>query len=358
MSTLSRDHKRSLISAPLQTLITAGVSFLTVYYLVRVGGVDTLGLWALGNLAVLYGAALVLGAHQKIARDFARGNRQEAITGLRSFSGGIFIVSAMVAIAVACSAFIPNLFGTFDALSIIVLVLSASFWTLGLLARGPALYLGQFSQSNLLEASSAVLAFLLTVMLTQFFGVGPMQIWLPFLARSLSLFLALVIAVRRQPEILQAFVPGIPNPSETARFLRTNAGTSALWLATSSRMVVLRTFFGAVLGPAALGLLDVAMRVPTLLVNGVSSGNQTLLVGLSAALREGESDRIISLLFGLAQILILINVPLLFGYAAYADVMFHILVGTDIEQLTLLTWLTTAWVGVTAINQITFWIVQ
>jgi O-antigen/teichoic acid export membrane protein len=181
---------------------------------------------------------------------------------------------------------------------------------------------------------------------------------LPFLARSFSLLFALLYATRSRPAIMKAFHPAPPDLIEISKFFRGNAGTSALWLATSSRMVVLRTFFGAALGPAALGLLDVAMRVPTLLVNGVSSGNQTLLVGLSAALRDNDTNRVTSLLSGLAQVLILLNVPLLFGYAAYADVMFHILVGTDVTQLTLLTWLTTAWVGVTAVNQLAFWIVQ
>lgn len=355
---LSRDHKRSLISGPIQTAVGAGSSLLSVYYLARVGGLDLIGVWSIGNLAILYGSALALGVHQMVARDLATDNYERGVGALRDYASMVWVATGICALG--CLGFALLSPGSLDLMaSSVILVLATGVWVLSILAKGPVLYLRRFSQNNLVECLCSISSVVSTVFFVHYFGPSLWAIWLPFLIRSLVLWVGLLVLIRDQPDILWAFLPTLPNISRLFALAKRGYGMAILWVATSSRMLVLRTGAGAVLGPPALGLLDVATRIPVLLVNGVSAGNQTLLVEMSTALRSSDSkDRVGELLTGLSQVILLINIPLIAVYCIYADLFLRVLLGVDPSTVRDMSWIASAWVSVTAINQLAYWTAQ
>jgi hypothetical protein len=141
---ISHDHRRSLISGPAQTLISAGSSLAAVYYLVRAGGLELLGLWSIGNLVILYGSAMALGVHQVVARDLATDRVEQGVDALTHYARLVWCImaGAVLLLLVLCVFLLQHWSILVGAA---ILVAAAGVWVLATLAKGPVLFLRRLS---------------------------------------------------------------------------------------------------------------------------------------------------------------------------------------------------------------------
>jgi O-antigen/teichoic acid export membrane protein len=371
---IRRDFLVSHIGGPLRVLLPTLVVLVTYPAILRQHGVAVLGVWSVLSSLLSYASLLDVGFVPLLTREIAGGavERDSArIDSWRKAAQAVYAVggAALIVVAAGVAWALTSLGVTLDGvysnagilLAVLLLLLATVFLLLAKLELSTfrALHRTYVEQWSLAAATIGTYA-------AGWIGIAlgrPLE-WLSLGAcLSYAAIFAISFRLSRKafPE-LWSRLSASRSPLEWAHvreLVRHGRDFFRLSLVFVLREPVFRLLLATSLGAAAVGVYDVANRVPMLIRELGVSGSTSLLASLSRAAAAGDRDLTRRLMRSALRFALLIGGSALALFAVSRELVLELWLGAPLPPLLSSAALVmTAWWGITLLNAPFYWLLQ
>ena len=373
---IERDIHASHLAGPIRVLLPTAVVFFTYPLLLRTSGIGVVGVWSILSSILTYAGLLDIGFTGLLTREMASGLRSDAearrIARWRAAAARVYLIGgvALVCVALSAAAVIaavrtaPVTSVYSDArllLSVIAMMIAAVL----MLMTKLELTVFRAHHQTYAEQWSTALSLVATYLL------GWVGILLGYPIEGLALgavfaygaawLIARRVGTRRFGDFFARMAEhrGSSTLADVRDLVDQGKHLFGLNVAFVLREPLFRLALGAGLGVAAVGIYDIANRVPMLIRELGAAGTPSLLPSIARLTRDKDRETARAMVTNALRYSLVLGGAGLAFFAVNRELLFRLWLGSHPPQgLAAAALVMTVWWGITLLNAPFFWMMQ
>jgi O-antigen/teichoic acid export membrane protein len=347
-ASINSNLRLSVLFGPLRMLVPAILNVILYALLVRFGGFQLVGTWATIQLVLYYLGVLDLGFGKLIQQQIASGNTSKIRLEEKYRLLILFYLCSGLVLVLLCYYLgdyllgISNMFGRWQTALMLIIVICAILAILCNLQSSILIGNHKLFFVQGIELLQAIMSFVIAIIgLYLGFPIGGLLIGL-LLSLLTRMIITSILIYRYNPGYFW-LLPRFGNYASVLDLLRKGENFFLLFIADYFRYPLVRLIVLLSLGTTALGIYDVANKIPQMLRDAFGSGLSAIFPAFSSWYSKKDSNVALSALQRVLVYISTTSVLFLGIYYALSPYVIKYWIGTSINEIVLVSRILTVW---------------